>query len=507
MRTLAKLSSLSVSFFTAAIASGAPDDDHQKYAAKCAEELGLEEIPGYDCESNSLPLSASQLLRHSGSRNSIGRVTTANPNVDAAFLCRELSPDGSQAKFNGYILHNNVTGNTCFFDAKMDSSAVVPAPTAAGSAGIWQDPESHQQDCTSCHSADPFITPFYISSEMQALGFLQKDRNTIGPYEIVTPDDPGSQMHSWGSNRLTWPREGCYGACHFLSDNDFYTMDAAKGGGLDGGMLTLALDEYWMGLGIQGYAPKQESPASIGVWRPGPAYFYLDHDGNRQWNNGDRAMQFGITGDRPVVLRGTTCPNESSSPTRAVIGVSRRTYPNRAANHWYITKNNLYWDQADDQNTFVHHDGEPLSWNGSAVTFKDGRFSLDYNHDETRKGDLDIYYGIPGDRPVIGRWKRGIGHRVGVFRNGYWYLDTNGSNLWEPSDGAYSFGIPGDLPIVGDFNGDGVDEIGVYRDGVWYVDSNNTFAWEGTAGGDSIWHFGLPGDIPVVTPGRWNCNW
>jgi hypothetical protein len=86
---------------------------------------------------------------------------------------------------------------------------------------------------------------------------------------------------------------------------------------------------------------------------------------------------------------------------------------------------------------------------------------------------------------------------IGVFRNGDWYLDTNGNGIWEAGiDTRYRFGIAGDLPAVGDWNGDGVDEIGVFRNGDWYLDTNGNGAWE--TGIDTRYRFGIANDIPVT---------
>ena len=58
--------------------------------------------------------------------------------------------------------------------------------------------------------------------------------------------------------------------------------------------------------------------------------------------------------------------------------------------------------------------------------------------------------------------------------------------------------MAGDSPIVGDFNGDGADEIGVFRDGYWYLDSNDNGLWDA---GDRLIGFGLETFVPVV--GKW----
>jgi hypothetical protein len=87
-------------------------------------------------------------------------------------------------------------------------------------------------------------------------------------------------------------------------------------------------------------------------------------------------------------------------------------------------------------------------------------------------------------------------HRIGVFRNGVWYLRN--SNSQGNADLAFGYGMPTDIPVIGDWDGNGIDSIGVYRKGVFYLRNSNT-------GGNANVVFGygnLAGDIPVV--GDWD---
>ena len=54
------------------------------------------------------------------------------------------------------------------------------------------------------------------------------------------------------------------------------------------------------------------------------------------------------------------------------------------------------------------------------------------------------------------------------------FNDYNGNGVWEgPAvDTKYIFGLAGDIPVVGDWNGDGRTKIGVFRNGIWYLDFN-----------------------------------
>ncbi len=148
--------------------------------------------------------------------------------------------------------------------------------------------------------------------------------------------------------------------------------------------------------------------------------------------------------------------------------------------------------------------------NSRIGVFRNGTWYVDLNGNNAWNPGIDGVYtfGTAGDMPVVGNWT-GVGNiKIGVFRNGTWYLDLNGNNAWDPGiDGVLSFGTAGDLPVVGDWNGDGKTKIGVFRNGAWYLDYPGTGVWVGCgAPADPtkdlcISSFGMAGDIPVA--GDW----
>jgi hypothetical protein len=107
-----------------------------------------------------------------------------------------------------------------------------------------------------------------------------------------------------------------------------------------------------------------------------------------------------------------------------------------------------------------------------------------------------------GGQPVLGDWTGNGQMRIGLFRDGHWYLDLNGNGRWdgkEGGDGVFSFGLPGDIAVPGDWAGDGKTRLGVFRHGEWAFDMNGNLAFDRT---DKFVQFGLAGDIPVV--GKWS---
>jgi hypothetical protein len=122
--------------------------------------------------------------------------------------------------------------------------------------------------------------------------------------------------------------------------------------------------------------------------------------------------------------------------------------------------------------------------------FRQGKWYLDIKGNGIWDPSIDTSatFGTAGDIPVVGDWNGSGNTKIGVFRNGMWYLDYNGSNAWEScgapanaaKDACISFGMSGDVPVVGDWNGSGVAKIGVFRNGMWYLDYAGIYAATGT---------------------------
>jgi len=114
-------------------------------------------------------------------------------------------------------------------------------------------------------------------------------------------------------------------------------------------------------------------------------------------------------------------------------------------------------------------------------------------------GDVLSFFGTSGDQPVAGDWNGDGKDKIGVLRNAAWYLDANGNRAWDSGDALSFFGTSGDQAVVGDWNGDGNDKIGVLRNGAWYLDNNGDGVWDS---GDGLSFFGTSGDQSVA--GDWN---
>jgi hypothetical protein len=87
--------------------------------------------------------------------------------------------------------------------------------------------------------------------------------------------------------------------------------------------------------------------------------------------------------------------------------------------------------------------------------------------------------------------------RIGIFRNGTWFLDYNSDSLYEK---RLKFGTAGDVPAVGDWQGTGRDGIAVFHPstGYWYFDYN----LDGVV--DKSFRYG--GSTDQIMKGNWQGN-
>jgi Beta-propeller repeat len=112
-------------------------------------------------------------------------------------------------------------------------------------------------------------------------------------------------------------------------------------------------------------------------------------------------------------------------------------------------------------------------------------------------------YGNSGDLPVIADWDGTGRRRIGVFRNGVWFLDINGNGYIDPSEKTVVWGQAGDIPIVGDWTGSGRVSLGLFRNGTFILDRSGHLSGVATGLSDLTYsNFGQSGDIPVVAD--WN---
>ncbi len=151
-------------------------------------------------------------------------------------------------------------------------------------------------------------------------------------------------------------------------------------------------------------------------------------------------------------------------------------------------------------------------WNGDGKTkigvYVDGFWFLDYDGSYTWDGgaaDKVAGWGWTGTTPVVGDWNGDGKTKVGTYIGGYWFVDYDGNYSWDGGtvDQIWALGWTGTTPVIGDWSGDGKDKAGVFISGYWYLDHNGNGAWDGPQT-DSLFNFGEAGDTPVV--GKWTVS-
>ncbi len=176
---------------------------------------------------------------------------------------------------------------------------------------------------------------------------------------------------------------------------------------------------------------------AVGVFRAGS--WFLDANGNGAWDgcqqDGGQDLclfgAFGMTGDRPAA-------GNWDGGAQSSIGVLRS-----GTGEWFIDYNgNHQWDGcvADGCYRFGAPGDWPVAgdWTGTGFAkigvFRNGAWYLDANGNGAWDGcgaDLCFAFGQSGDLPVAGNWDGGTKAGVGVFRAGTWYLDYNGNGAWD----------------------------------------------------------------------------
>jgi len=148
------------------------------------------------------------------------------------------------------------------------------------------------------------------------------------------------------------------------------------------------------------------------------------------------------------------------------------------------------------------------AWNGNGITkigvYKDGDWYLDYNGNGIWDGG-DKECDIPQQQfttPFVGDWNGDGKTKVGYYLNGYWYLDYSGERAYSKFGPFRDSPQPGFTPVVGDWKGDGKTKVGVYKYsyGDWYLDYDGNGVWNAAV--DKWYNLGGSGWTPVV--GDWN---
>ncbi len=223
-------------------------------------------------------------------------------------------------------------------------------------------------------------------------------------------------------------------------------------------------------------------------------FWFIDLNGNRQWDDYDLWVKLGEKGDQPIV-------GDWDGDGKCDVGVFGRAWENDrellaheyglpdAENKMTGTYKHIptaiagylykkMYRTGQIQRDVIDHvfefgrEGDIAvtgDWNGDGVysvgVYNNGKWTLDYDGDgRFTSADKQFVFGEKGDIPVVGKWDRSAVSKIGVYRNGDWYLDQEGKGVMDETVLHVRKGVSNDTPIVGDFDGSGISDIATYSE-------------------------------------------
>lgn len=219
--------------------------------------------------------------------------------------------------------------------------------------------------------------------------------------------------------------------------------------------------------------------AEIAIFAGG--YWYIDLNGNGIWDAEDLWCELGTSSDQPIV-------GDWDGDGKTDIGIF--------GPQWQGDEAAITVDPGlpSDLNTLqvARPKNVPPTTQEEIVGVRTMKHSA-RGHVRLDAIDHVFRYGGQGDVAITGDWNGDGVTKIGVYRDGDWYIDYNGDGKWNEGDiKIKGEKVEGAVPVVGDWSGEGVDRIGLFVDGQWMLDTTGDFKFDTTIA------FGEKGDIPVV---------
>jgi protocatechuate 3,4-dioxygenase beta subunit len=220
----------------------------------------------------------------------------------------------------------------------------------------------------------------------------------------------------------------------------------------------------------------------IGIFHEGE--WFLDLNGNRQWDPADLWAKLGAKGDKPVI-------GDWDGDGKDDIGIYGPEWPGDPVQIEHEPG-------LPDQDNQRRNRPRPKNVPPNPEQATDGERVMRLTAQGKERADLIDHvfrFGARNDYPIAGDWNGDGIRSIGVFRDGKWHFDMDGDGRWSDGDQRAQFGQKGDIPVVGDFNGDGIEEIAIFRGGQWIIDSNGNRQIDAA---DRTLELGQAGDLPVA---------
>ena len=231
--------------------------------------------------------------------------------------------------------------------------------------------------------------------------------------------------------------------------------------------------------------------SEMGVYHEGQ--WFIDVNGNGQWDEEDLSARLGTVEDLPVV-------GDWDGDGKDDIGIFGPEW--RGDKQAVKAEPGLPDPQNEYRSDATQFTSVPKNLPPEEGEATNGHRVLKHTSSATPRVDVIDHvfrFGMSDDLPVAGDWNGDGIRSIGVFRNGTWFLDIDGDGRQSARDVIVTFGRHGDVPVVGDFTGDGTDQIGVYRHGIWILDSNGDRELDAR---DEVFQLGDEDARPVV--GDWD---
>ena len=442
-------------------------------------------------------------------------IATVGPNVT-------FYSDSSLANSTTYCYRVNAfnsAGNSAYTNEVCGTpSGITPPPTSpgntittnvadgavlSGSAVIWTATPSDSRV-----RVEIFIDGKHIRTEV------------IGPHDFNDSEPSGTldtTKLTNGSHQLTVraiysDHSTAEQTVAVIVENNLTSLVLTQLAGGTNGVVTMAANEA----GAATFQIALQPIAKIGVFRPETGEWFLDRNGNGQWDGCAVDIcisSFGQPGDLPAIGNWSGGATSSIGTFDSITGI------------WQLDRNgNGQWDGCA-VDICVSSFGQPgdlpvtrkvSGVNGTIIgVFQPAHelwhFDINGNHafDGCSIDECTNEFGTLGDIPVVGDWV-GLGtEAIGVFRpsTGQWFLDGNDNGRWDGCAVEFCllqpFGDDGTLPVVGDWSGGGAARPGFFRPstGEWVLDMNGNGHFDGCAIDACLGPFGYAGDLPVV--GKW----